>query len=105
MARSTKRSASLRRQPGFLTVQRERLIDASAQPLTPSPDAMPSAPRWRTALDQATQLMQGIVDQMQEYSDESSLIWHNTYGAERFHECLNDVIHIHESLDDMRSNF
>ena len=56
-------------------------------------------------MDQATRLIQDIVDQMQEYSDQSSLIWHNTYGAERFHECLNDVILIHESLDDMRSNF
>ena len=105
MARTTKRSTGLRRQPGFLTLQRERIIDASAQPLTHSPDTMPSAPRWRTTMDQATRLIQDIVDQMQEYSDQSSLIWHNTYGAERFHECLNDVILIHESLDDMRSNF
>ena len=69
------------------------------------PASMPSTARWRIALDRATQLLQTVGQEMQDYSDGRTERWREGQSAERLHENLEQINNLREQLDDLRSNF
>jgi len=105
MVQARKHSTSKERQAAY----RARLRAAQGDPLTlpaaAGPSSMPSTARWRTGLDKAARLMQVVGQEMQTYSDQRTERWHDGESAERFHECLDRVVDLHDQIDDLRSDF
>jgi len=56
-------------------------------------------------MDRAGRLLQMVSEQMQAYSDSRSQIWHQTEGAEHFHDVLKLIIEVQGQIDELRSNF
>lgn len=105
MAQSRKHATNAERQAAY----RVRLSSASetllALPASAGPSSMPSAARWRKALDQATLLLQTVAEEMQTYSDDRTERWREGQSGETFHETLDQVIELQAQIDDLRSNF
>lgn len=66
---------------------------------------VPTANRWRLAIDLAQRLMSNVAEEMQDYSDQRSERWHEGDVADRFHQNLDQVNNIKDQIDDLRSEF
>lgn len=105
MAKSPKRAAALRAQPGYITLRRLSFTHMFSEPVASRPWSMPSTAQWRLAMDRAGQILQAISEEMQTYSDGRVEDWHGTPGAQRFHETLAEVYELQARIDDLRSNY
>jgi len=105
MARMRRYATSAERQAAY----RSRKQDAQTPPLylpALAPlSTVPSTARWRSALDLATRLLQAVSEEMQAYSDERSVAWHEGERAETLHENLDQVNEMLGQIDDLRSQF
>jgi len=105
MAQPRKHATNKERQAAYRARLRATEGDPLALPAAAGPSSMPSTARWRNGLDKAARLMQIVGQEMQVYSDQRTERWHDGESAEHFHECLDQVVDLHEQIDDLRSNF
>lgn len=102
MPRMRRYTTHTERQDAYRNRQAEStLIQAPLAPLS----TVSSTARWKMAVDLAQRLLQTVIEEMQEYSDNRSECWHNGDVAERFHQNLDQASDIRDRIDDLKSEF
>ena len=104
MPQPKKHASPAGRQAAYrMRCQRARKNQASAKglPSLPSLATMPGWPRWNAAFQMAHAIMDGAVNEMQEYFDDRSDIWQESERGEQHQERITSSEAAQDALSEL----